>query len=369
MPRLRLVTGCLAFLAPALLWSERQYNLTPGVTEVSANVYQLHMLMLYVCIVIGVLVFSVMLYALVRHRKSLGHTPARFHESTLVEVIWTLIPFAILIALAVPATKTLILMDDTRMADVTIKITGHQWKWQYDYLDHDIGFFSNLSTPVEQIHNKQPKGVHYLLEVDRPLVLPTHKKIRFLVTANDVIHSWWVPALAVKKDTIPGFINETWAKIEQPGTYRGQCAELCGIGHGFMPIVVEAKPEEEFLAWVAEQKEARKAAEQAAKESYSMEQLMQQGEATYNKVCAACHQVNGLGIPGVFPAMKDSPVVLGDINTHLAVILRGIPGTAMQAFASQLNDLEIAAVITYERNAWGNNTGDIMQPSVVRNAR
>lgn len=365
-------SGWLLFLLSPLAWAaERQYNMSPGVTPISEKVYQLHMTILGICVVIGVLVFSVFFYAIFRHRKSRGQVPAKFHESTTVEIIWSAIPFVILIVMAIPATKTLIALEDTENPDMSIKITGYQWKWHYAYLDHDISFFSNLSTPQDQIQNVMPKGENYLLEVDNPLVVPVGKKIRFLGTSNDVIHSWWVPKLGFKKDTIPGFINEAWAKIQEPGTYRGQCAELCGVYHGYMPIVVEAKSEDDFLAWVEEQKEIKRKKALAAEQAWSFDELMTHGEAVYNKVCVACHQANGEGVPGVFPALKGSPVCSegSSVDAHIAIILRGVPGTAMQAFANQLDDAEIAAIVTYERNAWGNDTGDIVQPLDIQEAR
>ncbi|MAZ44271.1 MAG: cytochrome c oxidase subunit II [Legionellales bacterium] len=364
----RCVASALAFFSPAV-WAAHQLNMTPGVTPTSERVYHLHMTIFYICVAIGVVVFGIMFYAILRHRKSLGYKPATFHESTTVEIIWTVIPFLILIAMAVPATRTLIAMEDSSNADLTVRITGYQWKWHYAYHDHDISFFSNLSTPIEQIQNEAPKGENYLLEVDNPLVLPIGKKVRFLGTSNDVIHSWWVPALAVKKDTIPGFINESWAFIKEPGTYRGQCAELCGINHGYMPIVVEAVSEPEFLDWVAEKKAEKIRAKQAALEAWSMEALMEKGEEIYNRACVACHQKDGTGMAGIFPALKGSPIALNDMEMHIRILLRGVPGTAMQSFANQLDDAEIAAVITYERNAWGNDTGELVQPSEIRAAR
>ena len=228
-------------------------NMPVGVTEVSRIVYDLHMLIFWICVVIGIVVFGAMFYSILMHRKSRGATAATFHESTTVEVIWTVIPFIILVAMAVPATATLIQMEDSKESKMTIKITGYQWLWRYDYLDHDFGFYSFLATPREAIRNQVEKGEHYLLEVDRPLVVPTDTKIRLLVTANDVIHAWWVPDLALKRDAVPGFINELWTRIETPGIYRGQCAELCGRDHGFMPIEVHALPPEEYRAWVEEQ--------------------------------------------------------------------------------------------------------------------
>ena len=364
----RCAAGALALFSPYAL-AARQLNMTPGVTPISERVYELHMLILWICVVIGGLVFAVMFYAILRHRKSLGYKAATFHESTTVEIIWTVIPFIILIGMAVPATKTLIAMEDTSNADLTVRITGYQWKWHYAYHEHDISFFSNLSTPMDQIQNLMPKEENYLLEVDNPLVVPVGKKIRFLNTANDVIHSWWVPALAVKKDTIPGFINESWTYINTPGTYRGQCAELCGVNHGYMPIVVEAVSEEAFAAWIADKKAQKIRAQQAALEAWTMEALMEKGEEVYGKACVACHGANGLGMAGIFPALKDSAIVTQDINAHIRVVLRGVPGTAMQAFVNQLDDAELASVITYERNAWGNDTGELVQPSDIREAR
>ena len=298
----------LCLLFPQLVSANSKYNLRQGVTDISENVYQLHMTIFIICCVIGVVVFAVMFWALLKHRKSKGVTPATFHESTKVEILWTAIPFVILIAMAVPATKTLIAMEDTTKADITIKVTGSQWKWHYEYMGHDVGFYSLLSTPQEQIKNAQNKGDNYLLEVDKPLVIPTNQKVRFLMTSDDVIHSWWVPDFAVKKDANPGFINEAWTRVNEPGTYRGQCAELCGKDHGFMPVVVEAKPPEEFDAWLAEQKQAKQAQAQADAELLeqilSEDELMASGEQVYITRCAACHQPTGLGLPGVFPPLK-----------------------------------------------------------------
>ena len=231
-------------------------NMPPGVTAISREVYDLHMLIFWICVAIGAVVFGVMFWSIYHHRKSRGAVPAQFHESMLVEVLWTVVPMLILVAMAVPATQTLIRMADARDADLTVKVTGYQWRWYYEYLNEGIGFFSTLATPQDQIRNDAPKNAAYLLEVDRPLVVPVGKKIRILTTAADVIHSWWVPALGWKRDAIPGFINESWTLIEQPGVYRGQCAELCGKDHGFMPVVVEAVPEAEFQQWVAKMKEA-----------------------------------------------------------------------------------------------------------------
>nr|WP_275660526.1 cytochrome c oxidase subunit II [Shewanella sp. Isolate13] len=355
--------------SPVLFASEMPLNMTEGVTEISGRVYSLHMIILYICCVIGILVFGVMFYAMIYHRKSKGAVAANFHESTKVEILWTLVPFIILIAMAIPATKTLIAMEDPSNADLTIKVTGSQWKWHYSYFDQDVEFYSLMSTPREQIEGSEAKGEHYLLEVDKPLVLPINRKVRFLMTSEDVIHSWWVPAFAVKKDANPGFINEAWTRIDKPGTYRGQCAELCGKDHGFMPIVVEALSEEDFDAWlIAQQQEASNAAaaaEAALSQTLTMEELMAQGEQVYLARCAACHQPNGAGLPGVFPSLIGSPMIKGSVAGHVDIVLNGKAGTAMQAFAKQLTATEIAAVVTYERNAWGNNSGDAVQAADV----
>lgn len=342
-------------------------NMTEGVTRISQQVYDLHMLIFYICCAIAIVVFGVMFWAIIRHRKSVGAEPANFHESTKVEIIWTAIPLLILIAMAVPATQTLIDMDDTSDADLTILVTGSQWKWHYRYIDHDIDYFSLLATPQDQIRNIETKTDTYLLDVDTPLVIPTHKKVRFLLTSDDVIHSWWVPAFAVKKDAVPGFINEAWTRVDTTGVYRGQCAELCGKDHGFMPIVVEAKTPEDFEQWLGAQQQQQLMAQaneqKALQEQMGMEEAMQLGETTYIAYCAACHQANGEGIPGVFPALKNSAIAVGEVSKHIDVVMNGVNGTAMQAFAKQLTKKEMAAVITYERNAWGNATGDIVQAS------
>ncbi|WP_394246111.1 cytochrome c oxidase subunit II [Vibrio profundi] len=358
----------VGFAAPAIS-AESKYNMTQGVTEVSGKVYDLHMLIFYICCAIALVVFGVMFYSIIHHRKSKGAVAAHFHESTKVEILWTIIPIIILVAMAIPATKTLIAMEDTSESDLTIQITGSQWKWHYSYFGEEVEFFSLLATSDKQIEGEEVKGANYLLEVDNPLVVPINRKIRFIMTSDDVIHSWWVPAFAVKKDTIPGFINEAWTKIDEPGVYRGQCAELCGRAHGFMPIVVHAMEEDKYDAWLLAKKEelalAKQAAEQALGQSLSMDELYASGEAIYKARCAVCHQANGEGIPGAFPAIKGSPIALGDISQHIDIVLNGKPGTAMQAFNTQLTEQEIAAVVTYQRNAWGNETGDVVQASDV----
>lgn len=350
--------------------SESKFNMTRGVTEVSNEVHDIHMLILWICIVASVVVYGVMFYAIFKFRKSKGAVAANFHENTTLEVLWTLVPALILVAMAVPATQAMIRMYDTSDADMTVKVTGHQWKWEYEYLGEGVRFFSNLTTPQDQIYKGGEKGDTYLLDVDEPLVLPVGKKVRFVITANDVLHAWWVPALGWKQDAIPGYINENWTRIDQPGTYRGQCAELCGRNHGFMPVVVEAKSEADYQAWLDGKKAAAAAAAEASGKTLTKDELMAAGEKVYGTVCAACHQANGQGVPGVFKPLAGSPIAKGGpIADHINIVLNGKAGTAMQAFGGQLSDADIAAVITYERNAWGNDTGDVVQAADVKAAR
>ena len=344
-------------------------NLPAGVTPISQTAYSLHMLILWICVAIGVVVFGAMFISILRHRKSKGAVPAQFHESTTVEILWTIIPFLILVSMAVPATKALIAMEDTSDSDVSIKVTAYQWKWQYEYLDEGIGFFSSLSTPNDQIYGDAEKGPHYLLEVDNKMVVPVGKKVRLLLTASDVIHAWWVPELGMKKDAIPGFINEMWIQADQPGVYRGQCAELCGRDHGFMPIVVEALSEADYSQWVADQQAASAAAAADDDREMDMGELMTRGEKVYGTHCAACHQATGAGLPPAFPSLVGSPLVKGPVAGHVDIVMNGKPGTAMAAFGGQLSDADLAAVITYERNAWGNDSGDLLQPSDIKAAR
>lgn len=350
--------------------AELQYNMPRGVTPIAHQIHTLHMTIFWICVAIGVVVFSVLFYSLIVHRKSRGYKAAQFHEHPLLEMTWAIIPFIILVAMAVPATQVLMRMEDYRNSEITIKITGYQWKWKYEYLDQGISFFSNLSTPMDQIQNKAAKNQWYLLEVDHPLVVPIHKKIRLLVTSNDVIHSWWVPDLGIKRDAIPGFIHEAWAEIEKPGIYRGQCAELCGVNHGFMPIVIEAKTDADFQKWVASQKPGQVATIPVLSgKNWTKDELMKRGEQAYNTTCAICHKADGLGMPPTFPAMKGSKIATGPIAAHINIVLNGKAGTSMQAFGSQLSDDDLAAVITYERNAWGNNTGDVIQPADITAAK
>ena len=346
-----------------------QLNMTPGVTDTSTAVYELHMLIFWICVIIGVVVFGAIFWSIIHHRKSANFTPSQFHESTKLEIAWTLVPTLILIGMAWPATKTLIDMYDTGGEDMTVEVRGYQWRWQYKYLDDDLnstfGFFSNLSTPREEIDNRSAKGEYYLLEVDNPLRIPANRKVRFLLTAEDVIHAWWVPDFGIKRDAIPGMLNELWTIVNEPGIYRGQCTELCGKDHGFMPIVVEVMAEDDYDAWYASQLDAEKERQEALSKTFTPEELMAQGEQVYNTFCASCHQPNGQGVPPVFPAIAGSPLATGPKEAHIDLILNGVPGTAMQAFGKQLDAAQIAAVTHYERNAFGNNSGDVVQPADV----
>ena len=347
--------------------STRQLNMPQGVTEVSQAAYDIHMVMVWVCTVIGVGVFGFMFYVMYAHRKSRGAVAENFHENLVVELLWTIVPAIILIVMAVPATSALLKVYDTDNPDIEIKITGYQWKWQYEYLGEGVKFMSELSTSLDEVYGREPKGEHYLREVTEPLVLPAGKKIRFLVTGNDVIHSWWVPDFGVKRDAIPGLFTSGWARTDEPGIYVGECTELCGLGHAFMPVVVEVKEEADYNEWLAGKK--AEAAEYAATigKQWSFDELMERGEEVYLRSCAACHQANGEGVPGVFPGLKNSPIALGPMEGHIAVLIDGVAGSSMQSFADQLSEVDIAAVVHYERNAWGNDVGDITQPIDVLN--
>lgn len=358
---------------PQLAHAELGLNLPEGVTSVSRNIYSLHMMIFWVCVAIAIVVFGAMIWSMIFHRKSKGAVASNFHESTKIELAWTIIPLIILIMLGIPSTKVMIDLEKTDEADMTVKITGYQWKWQYEYLDNDVSFFSNLSEKNRK-EMEDPKAranaENYLLEVDNPLVLPVGKKIRFLMTSNDVIHSWWVRDFGVKQDANPGYINDAWATIDEPGTYRGQCTELCGKDHGFMPVVVVAKPQAEYDAWVVEQEAKQKAIAEAASGTKTKDELMVQGQKIYSGNCAACHGATGAGVPGVFPAITGSAIVNNpDTAAHIDILLNGVAGSAMQAFGKQLNDGDIASVITYQRNALGNSEGTIVQPSDIKAAR
>jgi cytochrome c oxidase subunit 2 len=366
-----LMAGLLGALSGAAnaAW---EINLQEPASALARRVYDLHTLLLWVIVVIFIGVFAVVAYSLVFHRKSKGHKAADFHENTKVEVAWTIVPLLILIAIAIPSTSALVQMRDTSQPDLTIKATGHQWKWNYEYLTGDaagLKYMSVLATPRDQIENKAPKGEHYLLEVDRPLVVPVGKKVRMLLTASDVIHSWSVPAFAVKTDAVPGFLRDTWFRAEKEGTYRGQCSELCGKDHGFMPVVVEVVSAEKFAAWAADQKKTMAAASEDPAKVWKLDELVAHGEKVYTANCAACHQPTGQGLPPVFPALDGSKIVKGPKKDHLDRVMNGKPGTAMAAFAAQLSDTDVAAVVAYERNAWNNKLGEVIQPAEVKALR
>ena len=362
------VLGFGLWLVSGAAFAEYGLNFPKPVTSIGHRVLELHNIILLICVVIFIIVFGFMFYSIYAHRKSRGYKAAKFHDNVKLEVVWTVIPFVILVTMAIPSTATLLEMDDVSKSEMTVKVTGYQWKWKYDYPDQNVSFFSNLSTPREQIENKAAKGGNYLLEVDNPLVLPVGKKVRFVVTANDVIHAWWVPAFAVKKDAIPGFVNEVWARVDEPGVYRGQCAELCGKDHGYMPIVVQAVSPEEFDKWVSLQKDKAASASADAGKTWTRDELMEKGKKVYASTCAACHGANGEGV-GPFPKIAGSKIATGPVAAHLNIVMKGKPGTAMQAFAGQMNDADLAAVITFQRNGFGNKTGDVVQPSQVKAAR
>jgi cytochrome c oxidase subunit 2 len=359
-----------AGLAPTLARAAREYNLQPPVTPVATEIFDLHVYIMAICAVIFVGVFSVMFYSIFAHRKSKGHQAAQFHENTVVEIVWTVIPFLILLLMAIPATKTVLAMKDTSAPDLTIKVTGSQWKWNYNYLDDGFDFYSNISTPPEQIENLASKGEHYLLEVDRPLVVPVGKKIRLLITSSDVIHAWFLPAAGVQQDAIPGFVRDDWMKFDQPGIFRGQCAKICGQQHGFMPIVVEVKSADDFAQWAAEQKKVAAAAAENPNKTWELQELIARGAKVYAANCAACHQANGKGVAGAFPALDGSKVVTGpkdaQIKTELNGVVKNGQPTAMVAWKDTLSDTDLAAVITYTRNSWGNHTGEAIQPAEVK---
>jgi len=349
-----------------------QLNLHRGVTQIASDIMDLHSFLLVICTLIFIGVFGVMVYSIVKHRKSKGAVPATFHENVGVEIAWTVIPFLIIISMAVPATRAVVAMKDTSNADLTVLVTGYQWKWGYEYLDgpaQGVKFLANLSTPRDQIDGKAPKSDTYLIETDRHLVVPVNKKVRVVLTANDVIHSWMVPQFGVKQDAMPGVLRETWFRATKAGTYRGQCAELCGKDHAFMPIVVEVMEQADYEKWATEQRQALQAAADDPTKTYELEELRARGEKVYAANCIACHQANGQGLPNTFPALAgNEKVVLAPMKEQIEVILNGRPGTAMAPFRDLLNDVEIAAVATYTRHAWGNNgkgPDPIVQPSDV----
>ena len=353
-----------------------QLNLHNGVTPIAQDIAWLHWMMLIICTIIFIGVFGVMFYSIIRHRKSKGAIAARFHEHLGVEVAWTVIPFLIVIGMALPATKTVVAMKDTSSADLTVKVTGYQWKWGYEYLDGPatgVKYLSNLSTPRAQIEGREPIGPNYLMEVDKPLVVPVNKKVRVMLTAEDVIHSWMVPEFGVKQDAIPGFLRDTWFRADKVGTFRGQCAELCGKDHAYMPIVVQVMAQEDYDKWAQEQNDLMTAQADDPNKEWTKDELTERGKQIFTQNCVACHQANGKGMPGTFPALDgDTKFVLAPKKGQIDTVLNGHPGTAMAAFRNQLTDVQIAAVITYTRNAWGNagkGPDPVVMPADVKEQR
>ena len=387
LPRFwRCMFALLAGVLPALpAHADYAWNFPTPATPIARDTLHIHNEFMLIITALFVVVFAIMIYSMIRHRKSTGHQPAKFSGPTgKLQWFWVLVPFVMLlfidfVLMGIPAFHAVIEMEDTKTrADLVLKVTGMQWKWQYEYPDSGIRFISTSSTPREQIENKVAKGEHYLLEVDNEVVLPVGKKVRVLLTATDVIHTWWVPQFGVKRDAIPGFLRETWVKIEQPGVYRGQCAELCGKDHGFMPIVVRAVPEAEYLTWVGKKKAELAAAASSADRAWSQNELMTKGKETYERICAGCHQANGQGIPNLFPALSGSKIVNGPLlspdgkiiaDSHVDRVMNGKAGSAMPPFRTTLNDVELASTITYERNALGNSKGDMIQPAQIKALR
>ena len=347
-------------------WDE--LNMTQGATAISREVYDLHMLIFWICVVIGVLVFGVMFYSMYAFTKKKNPVAATFHENTKVELAWTIIPFLILIAMAVPASKTLQSIYNDEAGDVNIQVVGHQWYWQYRYLEDDVNFYANLSTDQDEIYNKVPKGENYLQEVDEIVVIPVGKKVRFLITANDVIHSWWVPAFAIKQDAIPGFINTAWTIVDEPGLFRGKCTELCGKNHGFMPIVVKAVEQDEYDLWIKEKQLAAIALAELTEKDWTAAELEERGESLYITNCVACHGPNGAGFTGIFPALAGSEIVLNNKARQIEILMEGVQGAAMASYAEKLAEVDMAAVITYTRRSWGNaekGDGEIVVPKDI----
>ena len=364
------LAGLLALGSAASARALEWYFQSAG-SQLARDIDNLHQYVMWLIIVIFVGVFGFMFWACYAHRKSKGHAAEQFHENTTVELLWTIIPSIILVIIAWPVTKVVIAQKDTSAPDITIKVTGYQWKWGYDYIKGEgegISFVSMLSTPREQIENKAPKGEHYLLEVDNEMVVPVGKKIRMITTAADVIHSWWVPAFGAKQDAIPGFLRDLWFRPEVTGTFRSQCVELCGKEHGFMPIVVRVVSAEDYTKWVGEQMKLAAAQQDDPTKKWEQADLVAKGEKVYAANCVACHQANGRGTPPAFPPLAGSKVVGGAKEAHIDIVLNGKPGTAMAAFGKQLNDTDIAALISYERSAWGNKSG-IVQPAEVKARR
>ena len=359
----------LPFLVPATVFSEASaYNMPVGVTEVSKEIFDLHMLIMWICLWIGVVVFGIMFWSMWKYRKSSGAKPAKFDDHYWLEIGWTIAATVILIGMAIPSTSVMIKAYDDSKGDINIMVTGYQWKWQYKYLEDGVSFFSSLSTSQEQIDNAIPKGEFYLSEVDEPLVIPINKRIRFLITGNDVIHSWWVPDFAVKQDAVPGFINTAWTNVPKPGIYRGSCTELCGLKHAFMPIVVRAVEQEEYEAWVIEKIAMAEAEKLLTEKVWTKAELIERGQGVYLKNCVACHQTNGQGLPPVFPSLDGSQIVMNNKARNIEILMEGVQGTAMQAFSNQLSEVDMASVITYTRQSWSNGKngdGEIVVPKDI----
>ena len=379
-PARRLLRAAIAgsLLVPGIALAAPDWYFQPPATPVAREIIGLHDLIFWICVVIFVGVFGTMFYALFKHRKSVGHQAVQFHENTTVEIVWTVIPFLILLFMAYPATKTILQMHDTSASDMTIKVTGYQWKWNYDYVQEGFGYYSTLKTSLDQIEGRAPKDEHYLLEVDNPLVVPVGAKVRVLVTANDVIHSWWVPAFGVKQDAIPGFVRDTWFRAEKEGVYRGQCAELCGKEHGFMPVVVEVKSKDDYAKWLSDQKQ-KLAGGADANKTWDLAALVAHGQKVFDSNCAACHGANGTGNTAIgAPPLAGDKVVLGPEKHQIDVVLNGQTagviqkppaGGKMPSWA-QLSDADIASVITYTRNTWGNKAEqNVVQPAAVKAER
>ena len=359
----------LLFLVPTSVFSEASdYNMRVGVTEVSKEIFDLHMLIMWICVWIGVVVFGIMFWSLWKYRKSSGAIAAKFDDHFWVEIAWTIAATVILVGMAIPSTSVMIKAYDDTEGDVNIMVTGYQWKWQYTYLEEGVSFFSNLATSQEEINNALPKGEFYLSEVDEPLVIPINKRIRFLITGNDVIHSWWVPDFAVKQDAVPGFINTAWTIVPKPGIYRGACTELCGLGHAFMPIVVRAVEQEEYEAWIIEKIVLAETEKLLTEKVWTKAELIERGQGVYLKNCVACHQANGQGLPPVFPSLEGSQIVMRDKARNIEILMEGVQGAAMQAFSKQLSEVDIASVITYTRDSWSNGKngdGEIVVPKDI----
>jgi cytochrome c oxidase subunit II len=368
-----IATGLAGFLAlgasgaaHALEW----YFQSPA-SQMARDIDLLHQYVMWLIIVIFVGVFGFMFYSCYAHRKSKGHPAAQFHENTTVEILWTVIPAVILVAIAWPVTRTVIAQKDTSAPDITLKVTGYQWKWGYDYINGEgegISFVSMLKTPRDQIEGRAEKNPNYLLEVDNEVTVPVGKKVRVVLTAADVVHAWWVPAFGAKQDAIPGFLRDIWFKADKTGTFRGQCVELCGKEHGFMPIVVNVVTAEQYTDWVGKQKKAMAASADDPNKAWTLPDLIARGEKVYTTNCAQCHQPTGQGSPPAFPPLAGSKVVNGPEEAQIDTVLNGVVKngnpTAMAAFGKQLSDTEIAAVVTYTRNSWGNKASDVTPTEV-----